>query len=222
MPTLESVTFDTSGLEHERDREGVRVWYTSDGDGVGLYFFPTRPDVAADITSPEEVRRFYRESASAGGATPIEVDTLELDGCQAIRSIMKIQQTPSGWTYVGSITLTFRDFSFVVKAQCEERGTTGMREAIVVDQMLRSGRLKSDHPQEGWMVIPEDATGKPNLPRSIAEGEEYDHQFQDHPLSRVRRILGQIQGSLRVVDDVKAEPPFVSKAAPNRRWWQLW
>ena len=78
----------------------------------------------------------------AAGLGVIEIDTGQIDGCTAIRTILKAPQQPHGMTCVGAITLPFRDFSFVIKAQCAEHGTTGVREAVTLDAMLGSGRIK--------------------------------------------------------------------------------
>ena len=36
--------------------EGARVWLSTEGDGIGLYFFPVRPDLPANAKSPGELR----------------------------------------------------------------------------------------------------------------------------------------------------------------------
>src|SRR3954468_1664875 len=129
MRTLDSITFDVSDFIPHGGRAGARFWLTSTGDGVGLYYVPTPPDdLEADLQSIDSVRAFYRDLAMESGAAIIEVDTPEIDGCLTIRQIIKVRQQPHGMTYLGSITLPFRDFSYVIKAQCEERGMTGARE----------------------------------------------------------------------------------------------
>jgi hypothetical protein len=50
-------------------------------------------------------------------------------------------------TYVGSLTIPFLDFSFVIKVQCEEKGATGIREAVLLDRRLESGEMPS--PSDG-------------------------------------------------------------------------
>ena len=37
--------------------------------------------------------------------------------------------------------MPFRDCSFVLKIQCEERGVTGVREAVLLDEKLGSGEV---------------------------------------------------------------------------------
>jgi hypothetical protein len=104
-------------------------------------------------------------------------------------------QKASGMTYLGSITIPFKDFSFVMKVQCTERGTTGIREAILFDKMRRTG------------VIEIESSGKitgdwnPDAP-------EHDAAFRQHPLSRLRRVLGRIEATAVIDVAVKSKPGF--------------
>ena len=118
--------------------------------------------------------------------------------------------TPSGMVYIGGITLPFRDFSYVLRTQCNEHGMTGVRDSAVFMAMMQSGEVEMDEAGhvKGWSQDPYDASASAQLMRNRSEDEKYDEQFPDHPLSRLRRILGQIRKSLRISSDVKAKPAF--------------
>jgi hypothetical protein len=227
MPSIDSVTFDTAGLRFTSEEEGLRVWHTEAGDGLGLSFFARPPDIGADLGSLEALRAYYRDTAAAAGAAILEIDVVVLDGCSAVRSIVKVPQQPTGTTYVGAFTLPFRDFSFVVQVQCEERGTTGVREAVVVRQALRDGRVSfapgATVPQ-GWMCEPYDPTLSDGYRRNLSEDVEYDGQFADHPLSRLRQTLSRLERSLQIAEEVRSQPPFRFEqiASPRRPWWRFW
>ena len=62
----------------------------------------------------------YRRSVSQAGLGVIEIDTVLVDGCTAVRTLFKAAQQPTGRTYLGALTFPFRDFSYALKAQCEE------------------------------------------------------------------------------------------------------
>ena len=69
-----------------------------------------------------------------------------------------------------------------------------MREAVVLDQMVAAGRITFQEKDErilGWTQDPYDPTLDAPLLRNLAEDEQYDAQFPDHPLSRLRSILWQ-------------------------------
>jgi hypothetical protein len=227
MPSLDSVTFDVSGLTLQGDREGVRVWHTPAGDGIGLYYFPIPPDIEADLRSVSAIRAFYRALAMQSGAAIIEVDILQVNGCSAVRQIIKVPQQPHGMTYLGSITLPFRNFSYVIKIQCEEHGTTGIRDSVILAQKRATGEVTLDvdkHALRGWMRDPYDPSIVDVFARNLSEADEYDKHFPDHPLSRLRPVLKHVQATLRIAEEVKGEPRFerIGHQKAKKSWWKVW
>ena len=89
------------------------------------------------VLTVHELRDFY---ASQMGDTLqcVECRVLGLDGVQSIWVIAKGKDEQSGGAvYIGSLTLPFKDFSFVIKIQCYEGNITGVREALLVEKALR-------------------------------------------------------------------------------------
>jgi hypothetical protein len=124
------------------------------------------------------------------------MSVLRVAGCPAIKVIFKVPQKPSGMTYVGSLTIPFRDFSFVVKVQCEERGITGGREAVLLTRWLETHDLPA-------------VLGDPtDLPDWHPESEEFDAEFPGHPISRVRRVLRRVCDSLVIDEGVASAAGF--------------
>ena len=124
------------------------------------------------------------------------------------------------WSTLEGFTLRFWEFSYVVKAQSNEQAPTGSREVAVLQALLGSGKLAMNESGnvEGWAHDPYDASATASLMRNIAEDESYDEQYPDHPLSRLRRILAQIQNSLRISSEVKAQPRSVQRSSLKKRW----
>ena len=172
---LGQLNLENETLEHQGIANGVRVWYTPDGDGIGLYYFALPPDLPKDQPTIEAFCAEYRELMQ-GEVVEAGIDTIA--GLSVFRIIGKVPQDPTGISYVGSYTVPFRDFSYVVKIQCEERGMTGTREAVLIDKGLASGALELD--DSGAL------SGDWNPDDAI-----YDVDFPDHPLSRCRR--GDVQ-----------------------------
>ena len=215
--SLDSIRIDEAALKRLGDREGVRLWQTSDGDSLGLFHFATPPDIAADISNADDLRRFYRTVAYPSGLGLVEVDPIHVDGCRAARVIMKSKQAPSGMTYLGSLTLPFRDFSYVLKAQCEERGVTGTRDAAVLNRAIAERRVRVAEDSgaiAGWMRDPYDPTVQAPLLANLAEAPEYDAMFASHPLSRLLRLLRHLEASLRVDPRVRRAEPFQYRSGP--------
>jgi hypothetical protein len=96
-------------------------------------------------------------------------------------------------SYLGSLTVPFRDFNFVLKCQCLERGTTGIKEAILLDRSWAAHEPKGEGElPPGW---------DPDAPR-------YDPEFPDHPVARARRTLDHVQKSFEVTSEVRKLPGF--------------
>jgi hypothetical protein len=190
----DSVTFDASRYNFQGDREGARVWFLPEGGGIGLYFFPKQPDLPPRAASVQQLRESY--SARMGEKIKlVDCRVITLDGVPSIWLVIKEKQEPRGMTYLGSLTIPFRDFSFVIKIQCAEQGVTGMREALLIDEALKKG------------------TGKVEGDRFVPDGwsfddEQFDERLPKHPLSRVRRELRHIASSIRIDPKVKDQPRF--------------
>jgi len=213
MPSLASVTFDTAGFDFGGERDGARTWHTPAGDGLSVFYFPLQPDIDTDVHSLEEVRQAIRLRTEAAGAAIIEVETTTVDGCLALRQIIKVLQQSYGMTYIGSFILPFRDFSFVIKVQCQERGMTGIREAVILDEARGDGRVVFDPSRKefliGWMRDPYDPALHGGFHWNLSEATEYDGRFPDHPLSRLRPVLTHLERTLRVTGEVKEAPAYV-------------
>ena len=185
--TLDAVTFDSTGHELKGDlRPGeVRVWYTPDGDGLGLYLFPIPPDLPANATSRDELVAFYVDQLAPAGGKLVELDLVAAAGMTVLRTIASLPGENDARVYVGAITLPFRDFSYVFKCQCDEEGVTGMKETL-----LRARALTQDV-----------GTADPDDPA-------HDADYPAHPVARCRRALAHVASTLRIDDEVAKLPRF--------------
>lgn len=174
------------------------------GDLFSLHFFPIPPDIPCPLSDLGPLRKMHRESLSGHGAV-VEVEPDELDGLPALRTIIKVAQKPNGMTYVGAFTVPFRDSSFVLKYQCPERGMTGIREAVVIQELdlLKNPALL----EKGWFRDPYDPTFETRPLRTRADDDEWDAHFPDHPLSRVRKYLGDARRTTFGAE-ARSESPF--------------
>ncbi len=190
----DSVKFDASRYDLQGDRGGARVWFLPEGGGVGLYFFPVKPDLPT-AASPDQLREFY--AAKMGEKLqPVECRVVPLDGVRGVWLIGKgLNEQTRGAIYIGSLTIPFRDFSFVIKIQCYEQGVTGMREALLVDEALRNGTGRI----EGGRFVP--------IGWSF-DDEQFDDRLPQHPLSRLRRELRHVASSVQIESTVRGAPRF--------------
>src|SRR5947209_4056201 len=75
------------------------------------------------------------------GGRLIVAGVVSAGGVRAVRSIISLPQEPSGRTYVASLIIPLRDFSYVLKCQCPEKGVTGMKEAILADRSMAADEV---------------------------------------------------------------------------------
>jgi hypothetical protein len=197
-PSLDAIRFDTTGFADQGEPQPgkVRVWHTPEGDGFGVYFFPVPPDLPPDAASVDELADFYSQLLGNSGGKLVEVAVITAGGCPTVQTILSMPQQPSGRTYVGSLTVPFRDFSFVIKCQCAEAGPTGFKEALLFD---RSRAANEPMQIQGEQF---------HIPGWNPDDEKYDAEFPDHPVARTRRVMKHVAGSLLVAKAVMSMPRF--------------
>lgn len=187
----------------ERAEGNVQVWRFSDGDGAGAYFFDLEPD----LPKTSEFSDFHatlRGAARAAGAALVDFEIVTFAGTPAIRQILRVPQKPSGMTYLGAITLPFAKFSYVLKVQCEERGVTGIREAVLLAEALKNKTVSLS----------------PDSPNPIQgdwdpDAEKFDQRFPTHPLSRLRRHLRQLESCISIDNAALKHARFALPRSPR-------
>ena len=118
-----------------------------------------------------------------------------------------------GYRYTGMLVVEFSGYWCQLTGVFGERGITGLREAQLTARFLESGQIKvRKHPfyrriftrssgyVEGWFVDPYDPKYRGVVLRSITDSEEYDEQFPNHPLTRLRSTLKKVRDSLQFLD----------------------
>jgi hypothetical protein len=191
--SIESVSFDATGYSLQESSDAVRLWFTPDGDEFSVDFFARRPDLPRTL---DELRNHYEAQLRASGGAVVEVLPIQVDECRAVKAVVKLPQPQSGLLYVASITMPFRDFSFVLKAICGESGVTGLREAVLLAKHMAAGGT------------PEISDGRVQVPGFDPDNERFDVDFSAHPLSRARRTIGHVSATARVDAVLKKAPAF--------------
>lgn len=192
--SLDAITFDASRYTVGREVDGCRTWFTPEGDGLGLYFFPTVPDLPRRVESAAALREFYLARYGGQALRVVEAEWIAIEGVRSVWTLMKVPQKPTGMTYLASITLPFAEFSFVLKLQCAEHGITGMREAALAMKAADEGRVT---------LGPDGIVGEwdPDAPA-------HDADFPGHPVSRARREFALLQPTVRIDAPTRAQKRF--------------
>lgn len=192
------------------------VWADETNLLLSVHFFPLVPDLPASLDEPERLRCGSAQHVANSGGGLIEAVIGAVDGVPGVRQLIKMP-LPSrpGQAFVGSWTLPKERCSTVVKVQAAEGGMTGMREAVVMGQVGPDSYFQP-HPYAGGGQFG-------GLPYHVGDLEQWDAQFPDHPLTRVRAALHRITPTVTLHDQFKTLPPFPGPAAPpeaKRGWFR--
>jgi hypothetical protein len=111
--------------------------------------------------------------------------------------------------------------------QCEEQGTTGVREAIVLHELLGNGEIIIDQntkpgPIPGWVPSADDPAFESLFTGNRSQEEKYDTRFPNHPLSRTRVLLRHIRNTICVTDEIRNAPKFLYPMQAAKPWWKVW
>lgn len=193
--TAQSLHFDLSGWREEENSAKKMVWMNECGEVLsvnvvkGPFDWPSY-DRKALI---DEVRALAK---SRGGGI-ISADVVTVAGVPAVKLIYKREQRPA-YIYSGMLLFPYEDVYFVLMVVFGEHGTTGVREAVVTSQLLDEGKITVKTYPQLWFRDPYDPEYKDVVLCSLSDDEKYDHSFPDHPLSRMRQKLLNLQSTLTI------------------------
>ncbi len=185
-------------------------------DLLSIHHFAIKPDIEADVSDTDALRKIYRNVAESNGLAMLEVDSTQIAGLVAVKTLFKVRLQPRGLGFMGSYTFPFADHSYVIKVQSEEQGITGLRETAVLHKTL--GGVDGFGELQGWQQDPYEPSRKGAFMRNRADDPEYDSMFPDHPLSKVRGYLAELAEKLEVAADIRNARPFKYTPAKSGFW----
>jgi len=189
---------------------GARHWQNVARDEmcIGTVTYPSTL-TTADV---DGVRERFRELLQPLRAALIDCDIVDYGGTPAIRTIAKYRPAKGfAMTYVGALTVPVAPYIIELSIQAVERGTTGVREALVTSELIQTAGI-SELEQLARNIIPIEWKFERYHPGSHADvsylssdDARYDEKYPDHPLSRVRRGMRRLERTFRVtVNDPEA------------------
>jgi hypothetical protein len=201
----DAISLDSISLPLERWEQidsgdhNYRYTFKDSKDLLSIWFFEGKPDVPS-VSSKEKLLTHYRKEIKDHFGGIIEVETLSIKGIPSVKSILKFPgDSGEGPIYLGSITIPFEEFGFVIKLQSFSNEDWKLRESFVL------GLVKNDYPKEekqeileNWAKDPYGNTKVKGELHNFAERLEFDEQFPDHALSRLRNQLKWIQNNVRL------------------------
>lgn len=208
--TITSIQLPVNDWELDKDAKDVRTWYNPDRTmALSLHYFEVKPDLPT-ITDVAALREHYRNLITEANGGIIETNLMQLKGYNAVRTIFKVPQEPSGTTYLGGYTIPFKRCSYVIKIQAPELGTTGIRDSVMMHKLRENGTLQEDEQgNTGWMADPYDANHAKGRLMNKSEEAQYDAQFPKHALSLTRQLMADIEAGIKMTDELQKLPPFL-------------
>jgi hypothetical protein len=118
--TTDSIRFSTSGLMLRKNEPARQLWLNAFNDVIEFRAFDLKPDIPVRLSDARGLRAFYDSGAMAQQGSVIRLEVRAIQNIRAVLLELQLPAQPRGSTFVASITLPFRDGSFVVKAQAIE------------------------------------------------------------------------------------------------------
>lgn len=186
----------------EKDATWAR-WQTDEGDIVFLRFIPEPIQNPVPLSDTSGVRQQYKDMVAQQGAAMIDLDIVSYSGIPCMEMISKTRMEHHGMAYAASATLMWRDFSFNIAFHSQERGVTGLRDAIVADKFL----AKYESMEEFDAAFHDRSSNPAAAQRNRSDDECYDVDFPDHPLSRCRQFLRDLRTLIVIMPEVRNASP---------------
>lgn len=198
-PDINWVKFPDLNWQKVQDEPGCIKWQEPKGASMlSINFFELKPDIAVPIQDVKGMRDQYRQAIAGANGGLIKLEVEKIQGLPIIDLIIKLPMISFGMCYIGSMTIPFRDYSYVIKIESAEQGVTGMRDSVILSKLMSEENLTSDeNGLQGWFKDPYEDSFKGGILMNLSERPEYDIKFPTHPLSIVRSKLHFIKEHLQ-------------------------
>jgi len=177
----------------------LRIWRDDYGDVLSLAVPAERIDVPHTL-GEMELRSWCRVLAQSRNGGLIEAQEVACSLGPAVILIYKRLQIPA-YIYTGMLVVSLEPRTLVWTIVASERGTTGVREAIVTATLMEQGKLTVEEYRRSWAQDPYEppyAGVDRSVLRFASDDEIYDEQFPDHPLTKVRHLLAILPGNIQL------------------------
>jgi hypothetical protein len=183
------------GWELVRREPAAAYWRDAMGDVASLTLGSGDPGMPP-LSDRTALQRYCRHIAERQGAGLVEVVTAVGAEGPSLTYIYKRLRKPA-FTVFGVVTTPMTQGSWTWMVIAAERGSTGVREAVITAKLLEAGQLTLESYKASWAQDPYEPAYsgvERSTLRYLSDAEEYDAEFPDHPLTKVRRELRRLLG----------------------------
>jgi hypothetical protein len=196
----------------------VPNWQNVTGDEMCIKVEPLS-GVFPDLNDIAGVRRHFRNLIGQRGGAIVSCDIAAVGELAAVRCVSKYRagQGPA-MAFTAAITIPLAPWVVELSIRGSEQGTTGVREAMVLQELMQTARPSERQqlanrifPME-WKFERYEPGARGDLSFVVSDDEKYDPRFPDHPLTSVRRLLRRVERTFRVMEVNPAEPGAAPEA----------
>jgi len=206
---INSIVIPDFGWKKQKVDKSIIQWINAEQTiALSLNFFNLKPDLPL-LKEIDVVRAFYRGQISQVNGGLIQVDYSDIKH-QAIKTIFKIPQEPSGMVYLASLTVPFKNCSYVIKIQALEIGMTGIRDSIIAEKLMQDRKIDiGENGYKNWFSDPYDSNYSGGTLMNKSEDPIYDLDFENHPLTQVRKLMSQIEKEIEFKPEIEKLKQFI-------------
>lgn len=193
------VSLAISGWHYEGMRGDMRCWRDGSDDLI-TFVIPKQALSLRQLSDEVALQDFSRSLAEnrGGGLIEVSVSTSPLGPTVAV--IYKRLLMPA-YAYTGMLFAPRAEPPQVWTIVAEERGTTGLREAIITSDLFNAGSMTIEDYERSWAKDPYDSEYRgvdQSVLRFVSDDKSYDERFPQHPLTKVRKILAALPTSIDI------------------------
>jgi hypothetical protein len=222
MSSKKTVKFDVSDCTLREESEEHSTWSNANGVYIVLRVPKTAPNWSFDLHDIDAATNYFSEQSARNGGVLVQMDVVTVGGQTALRGLFKYRSPlpqSMGMMFVSILWIRLPDTTVQINVESIEQGITGAREAAVF-AMTGDGQAEAA-PTEPVLVdsIEElfaDMRAK-QLRVLPSDDSRYDDIIPDHPLSRVRQRMAQVEATLTIATE------HGDRVAPAKApWWKVW
>lgn len=201
---IDLISIPDFGWKKQKNTTNLIQWINPEQTmSLSLNYFNLEPDLPS-LKDINLVRDFYREQIVQYNGGLIQVDLLNIRDYKVIKTIFKIPQEPTGMVYLASLTIPFKNSSYVIKLQAPEVGTTGLRDSLIAGKLMQSGDIEiGENGFENWFSDPYNNEYSKGTLMNKSEELKYDNDFVEHPLSQARKIITEIINNIEFNNELE-------------------
>lgn len=216
------VKFDVSDCTLREQSSEHLAWSTGSGVYIALRIPESPANWSFDLHDIDAARNYFSQQSAANGGALLQMDLVTVCGQTALRGMFKYRSPlpqSMGMMFVSILWLRLGDRTVQINVESVEQGETGAREAavsVVTGTTQPDGSLDepvlADSVEELFALM-----GTQKLQALPSDDSQYDPMFPDHPLSRVRQRMAQVEATLTLAAKDN------DLAAPTKApWWKFW